>query len=592
MPHRLAVLTLLGLHAGLLAHSAAVHSPSYDEVGHLPAGVVALTAGRFDLYRVNPPLVKAVAALPAVLAGSTADDFQYDASPSVRPEWSVGRRWISDGGEPVLRLFTWGRWACIPFSLMAAGVCYFWARTLWGPPAGLLALALWCCCPNVLGNGAMITPDLGAAACGVLAALLFARWLKDPTPSAAIVGGLALGLAQLAKMTWIILFGLWPLLFAIYRCGITRSTAGPKPPVPSVSQMLLVLGTGWWALNLGYLWDGSLIPLREYTFQSQSLSGRPLGPHGGATPGNRFADSWLGQLPVPLPRDYLIGLDVQKLDFEKKKWSYLCGEHRLGGWWYYYLVALLLKVPLGYWLLGLAALWWSLRRAGPAIPAADRLLLTATPLLLLVVVSSETGFSRYLRYLLPAFPFVYVLMGSAATMFEGEGRRWRTLLISAALVWGATSSLWNVPNSLSYFNEIAGGPRRGYRCLNDANVSWGQDAYFLREWIRAHPEATPLTVAYVSFFDLRVLGINAPRTPTLAPAAALSPAEASRAGPQPGWHIVDVNYLTSRQGEYDYLHRIEPVDWIACSLPVFRLTLDQANELRSELGLPPLPADP
>lgn len=37
-------------------------SPTDDETAHLPAGVSYWQFGRFDLYPVNPPLVKLVAA--------------------------------------------------------------------------------------------------------------------------------------------------------------------------------------------------------------------------------------------------------------------------------------------------------------------------------------------------------------------------------------------------------------------------------------------------------------------------------------------------------------------------------------------------
>jgi hypothetical protein len=49
----------------------------------------------------------------------------------------------------------------------------------------------------------------------------------------------------------------------------------------------------------------------------------------------RFAESWLRELPVPLPENYVMGLDHQRWDFETGMLSYLRGEYRQGGWWYY-----------------------------------------------------------------------------------------------------------------------------------------------------------------------------------------------------------------------------------------------------------------
>ncbi len=49
------VVVILCIHAALLAWAGSRHSPSNDEVGHLPAGLSHWYFGRFDLYCVNPP---------------------------------------------------------------------------------------------------------------------------------------------------------------------------------------------------------------------------------------------------------------------------------------------------------------------------------------------------------------------------------------------------------------------------------------------------------------------------------------------------------------------------------------------------------
>ncbi len=592
----LAIVLLLIAHANLIAHSAIVHSPAYDEVGHLPAGLIVLQQGRFDLYRVNPPLVKVVAAGAAWLAGADASDLEYDASVTVRPEWRVGREMIDRSRVDPFPYWTYARWVCIPFSVLAGWLCYRWGSRLFGTGAGLLAAALWCFCPNVLGNAAMITPDVGAAAVGLWAAYCFSRWLHNPGPGSTLAAGISLGLAELTKMTWLILFGLWPLLWAAYRCLRRGTGESSSTPAPSCWQLGLILFLGWNVLNTGYLWQGAFTPLGEYPFQSATLTGRPVpedAGQGAAVPvGNRFSGTWLAQVPVPLPWDYVVGLDVQKLDFERKKWSYLCGEHKLGGWWYYYLVALGLKEPLGFWLIGFVAAGYSLWRSEIRVPTADRLVLTVLPLAILVLVSSQTGFSRYLRYLLPAFPFAFVWMGRAAEAFRQPGWTAGKLCVGGALAWGGVSSLWYFPHSLSYFNEWAGGPKHGHRYLVDANISWGQDAFYLRDWIQSHPEARPLSYAYISFFDLRTLGIEGSHTPSFHPDRQYSQAEALQAGPRPGWHIVDVNYLHSHRHHYDYFQMFEPVDYVAYSMHVFHLTLEQANAARQKLGLPPLGASP
>jgi hypothetical protein len=56
--HRWLVVALLLLHAAMVAWIGWRTSITVDEVGHLPAGIYVWQFGRYDVYRVNPPLVR------------------------------------------------------------------------------------------------------------------------------------------------------------------------------------------------------------------------------------------------------------------------------------------------------------------------------------------------------------------------------------------------------------------------------------------------------------------------------------------------------------------------------------------------------
>src|SRR5579859_1254694 len=84
---RAAVLAVLLVHTALVAWGATLHTPSNDEVAHLPAGISHWHFGRFDLYNVNPPLVRSLAALPVVLSRPATNWRSLDTG--VRSEWSV-----------------------------------------------------------------------------------------------------------------------------------------------------------------------------------------------------------------------------------------------------------------------------------------------------------------------------------------------------------------------------------------------------------------------------------------------------------------------------------------------------------------------
>jgi len=346
-------------------------------------------------------------------------------------------------------------------------------------------------------------------------------------------------------------------------------------------------------LNAGYAFDGTGTPLGEYQFVSRMFNGLPAEESGGPPPmGNRFRDSWMAALPVPLPVDYLSGIDVQRRDFEgHMPPSFLAGEWKKGGWWYYYLYALAVKVPLG----TLALVLWGLllfvlrRPAGPRL--LDELTLWLPALAVLVLVSSQTGFNHHMRYVLPLFPFVLIAASKTACYLQSA--QWkRGLLVLALLLWSIGSSLHVYPHSLSYFNELAGGPDNGHRYLLDSNIDWGQDLLFLKEWVEAHPEAASLGLAYFNFIDYRVCGVEYASVPPDPPThASLDEAEGARYGPHTGYFAVDLHSL-SEGGGYTYFQRFQPIAKAGYSIFIYHITSEQAEQARRAMGLPPLAATP
>lgn len=347
-----------------LAYCATVQSPTMLEPAQLAAGVATWRLGRFDLFRVNPPLVRMVAALPVLAAGCETDWGRYQAGLGARSEFVVGQDFVKANGKRTLWLCTIARWACIPFSLIGSIACFLWARELYGLCAGFVALTVWIFDPNIIGHGALIANDVPATALGVASGYLFWRWLRKPTWMRAAHAGIGLGLAQLSKLSWIILFGLWPLLWLFWFVACRCCPAAQRSDQPRVLynhnhgwtdssfpsrtefarqllQLFCMITLSLFLLNLCYCFDESFLPLSQFTFCSKVLSGTDIG-------GNLFTDSWIGSVLMPLPKQFILGADAQQVDFEGfNAASYLSGEWRNGGWWYYYLYCLFVKVPHG-----------------------------------------------------------------------------------------------------------------------------------------------------------------------------------------------------------------------------------------------------
>lgn len=637
------VAVLLLLHTALLGWMAWHYSPTVDEPAHLASGLSHWKLGHFHLYRVNPPLVRLLASAPLLLLDPKTEWGDLGDELFTRSEFSAGTRFAKANGAMFFRYLTIARITCIPLSLIGAWCCYLWARDLYGLRAALMALTLWCSCPNILGNGALITADAGGAAMGVASGYAFWRWLRIGDWQHAFCAGLMLGLAELTKSTWIILFALWPVLWFAWVMGAERRKAllvrrrlqergcelpsdstelrRPNPmnaSKPTVWQLATILLVGLYLLNLGYGFHGCFQQLGRFTFISRSLGGAraPL------MPGNRFAETCLGSFPIPIPADYLIGIDMQRYEFERGEWSYLRTEQKMRGWWYYYLYALAVKVPIGTLTLsGLASALIATRlfrgimfslglMQGSASSRArahwDSLIILSPALVFLVLVSSQTGFSRHLRYALPVLPFIFVWTSQIAEVLprlkrprsppwltddeynpSGALKNRRTVrlcaagLIMLAVLASVVSSLSVAPHSLSYFNELAGGPKNGIRHLADSNIDWGQDLFELKRWQETNPEFRPLYLAYDGIIDPAMVGIDGTELMGRHRRFALRNLSA-------GWYGLSLNKLYNyrqhgaAEDEFAEFRRLRPVASAGYSIQIFHVAATDSADTNRE----------
>ncbi len=266
--------------------------------------------------------------------------------------------------------------------------------------------------------------------------------------------------------------------------------------------------------------------------------------------------------------------------------SYLSGQWSGGGWWYYYFFAWAIKLPLGTWALVLLGIGVTFGAKGYSASWRDELALLLPMAAILLLLSSQTGFSIHSRYSIPALPFLFIWVGKAARAFR-FGHRVIATVAGTGLLWSLSSSLSYYPHSLAYFNELVGGPLGGHNYLLDSNVSWGQDLFYLKRWLVGHPEATPFHLAYFGQVDPRLAGIDF----TL-------PDE--EAGPVPGWYGIDVNYLHGSSlpaadgngnwqcfgtSAFRYFLDFKPVATAGYSIFIYHVTPEDANRARRRMGL-------
>ncbi|MDD3587453.1 MAG: hypothetical protein PHQ75_09735 [Thermoguttaceae bacterium] len=447
-------------------------------------------------------------------------------------------------------------------------------------------------------------------------------------PVFTLFAGLTLGLAELCKFTLLIFYPLFVLLWFLYRLP-DRTKISLHDWSRQAGQLALIFLVSIFVINMGYVFEDSGKQLRDFKFQTTLFTGYEdleKVPYCG---GNRFDGSGnffettLGYLPMPLPANFIQGIDTQRLDFERGLPSYLRGQWSDHGWWYYYLYALLIKTPVGTILLFLLAIFCTLFLKGYNASWRDEMVILLPGIVLLAFVSSQTGFSVHSRYVIPALPFFFVWMSKVGRAFTGiphekrdeqnqseqlqddlkpvkkypQGYKIVRVLTIVFLTWSVLSSLSVYPHSISYFNELAvciptpktdehpqippiqkpvsfydwykaivsAGPRNGPRHLLDSNIDWGQDLFNLERWCKRHPEVTDLKVAYWGSYPVDLTTIPMCGHPS--------------DKPKPGWYAISVNNIYSREGTYRYFLDYTPVAMAGYSIYIYHLTQDDIDRV-------------
>jgi hypothetical protein len=144
------------------------------------------------------------------------------------------------------------------------------------------------------------------------------------------------------------------------------------------------------------------------------------------------------------------------------------------------------------------------------------------------------------------------LQSTVASLRTTDVARYLTLCgalrVAVLLAISATvcSTLAIFPHSLSYFNELAGGPLNGPAHLLDANIDWGQDLLELKRWYKSHSPVSPIHLELSGFVDPKTAGIS----------VATDGARDARGISEPIWYALSLNALY----RYDYFRSL-PCDY-------------------------------
>lgn len=404
-------------------------SATFDEVQYFGIGKYLLLNHKWDVMGaiLHPPLTYYLTSLPLLFVTQDDSVWQYEEQRQRdidflgAVDYYRGQKLLSAEENRHDRLLIASRCMIVLLGVLLGWYVYRFSSELYGVKAGLLSLFLYSLCPNMLAYSGVIVPDFPLTVFTFVFIYHYRSLLSQDTTWNRWLAALSLGLALLSKFTAILLI---PVLLAI---GVMQS--GQK--------------SGRLFKNLAFLLVVSCVVV---------LIGYQLDP-------------------IPL----IQGIQYQFGHASDGHAGFLLGHYAHHGWWYYYLIAGLLKTPLPVLILAAVAFTMvvkqRLRRESPEW-------FLILPIVTVVGFFSVMGQSIGLRYILPVYPFAFVLIG-AVHQERSRTPPWIYLL----MIWFATSSLVASPHYLAYFSELVGGPGNGYRYLADSNLDWGQDLPGLKRFM-------------------------------------------------------------------------------------------------------------
>ncbi len=516
--------------------SITTKSITNDELAHIPAGYSYWKT--FD-YRMNvehPPLMKLLAGIPLLFLNPNLPE---GAAWKQSAEWVFGQQFLFEANTNADQIVFWAR---IPMILVAALLGFYifkWALELYGRAAGYTALVLYAFNPLVLGHAGLVTTDIGVAAFMFITVYYLWRFCLNPTNKYLFITGIALGLALSAKFTGVYMLPIIAMLMIAWQLRNTgiRKFLTAKSSRKMLLNFFLIAGIAVGVLVLTY----GIFEFPKYFsgFRHVSLHSSLFGHK-----------------------------------------SYLFGNYSETGFRYYFFAAFLFKEPIPLLIMFVAAIFmqrWLMRNS------CNELFLLI-PIFVYLAAFVMNNINIGIRHILPIYPFLFVFTGKITTWKF----RYKYLLLIALLGWYGITSLLIFPHYLAYFNELGGGPAKGYNILIDSNIDWGQDLKGLKQWM-GQKGISEIKMAYFGHDSRSYRGINYKEL---------------SCGPAKGLMAISVNRLVGfDEKEHQCLkwlrdsETIKPIDTIGYSIYIYNVTDEQhlesldsicgaeCNELCSKKGL-------
>lgn len=523
------------LHAFLAVTAVNTKSPTFDEPQHLTAGYSYWATGDFRLDPENGDLPAMWAALPLVF-GNTKFIPLNDRGWQRAEEGRTAHQFFYEVGNDPDGMIAQAR---IMMSIFGAALCllvYRIGREFFGLIGGLIAEILTALDPNFLAHSPLVDSDVPAAF--FFAATVWTSWrlFQKITAARLLVAALSLSglfltkfsapivLPVVAAMSVLKIFSRSEIALRFVRFQTVLKQTWKKACV--ITTCLFALGT----ILFIAIWGSCSFRYEAWTDHRDSHEGTSWhwnylleNSHAAVLRSVGFA-----RAHRLLPEAYLYGLAyVRKHEIDRP--AFLDNQWSIVGFPLFFPLAFLYKTPLPMLLLLALAIY-----AAIANRQSWKIENILNPLWAFTLVYGAFAITAQLnighRHLLPIYPALFVACGAVAHLLRDRRRAGFAAATIVLLSWHVTESSLARPDYLAYFNQIGGGPSRGYQHLVDSSLDWGQDLPALKKWINDHPALIDQKRVYLAYFgtaDPRAYEINAE---AIVPESQFSPPASQLAG--------------------------------------------------------------
>ncbi|NMC87280.1 MAG: glycosyltransferase family 39 protein [Candidatus Moranbacteria bacterium] len=505
-------------------------SATFDEVAHIPAAYSYVTQHDTRINPEHPPLIKDLSGLPLLFMDLNFDTSQKFWTGELKNkwdegQWAAGRHLLYEAGNDPDKIIFWARIPIIVLSIILGLFLFKWGREIAGTSAGLFALLLYACDPNILGHNHYVTTDLGIAAFLSFSFYYFLKFIKNPSWKNVLLGGIFLGLVLVTKFSSILVLPIFGLVLFAYALA-KNNHEGKNHWKTRMRNLAIYSGKGIVALVIAVLVIWMVYEINMFSMPKEIFaetidfffSANDSNPKASYT---NQALHWLNQNDLTRPLGtYLFGPAWMFKRVSGGNGAYFLGEVGNGFTWNFPVV-FVIKEPLPFLILAMFAIIYTIKQSSTAFSSFSEMKYRFSRFLkrsvveyalfgfiaLYAFVSISGGLNIGFRHLFPILPFAYLLIAKKISdLTKGSNyfsKKTFNVIVLFLTAWIIFIPILAYPSYTSYFNESIGGSKNGYKYVTDSNTDWGQDLKRLRKYVDKHPEIDKIRVDYFGGSDIK-----------------------------------------------------------------------------------------